>query len=98
MGELADELTHVRARRQALESDGMAPEQAFQSAVAEQQEGLRGELADCLAYLLKLANYTGIDLDAAYLPRWTPTAAGNGGVSGRGGRAGCHAEGKETRG
>jgi NTP pyrophosphatase (non-canonical NTP hydrolase) len=26
-------------------------------------------LADCLAYLLKLANYTGVDLERAYLAK-----------------------------
>ena len=69
MGELADQLTHVWARREALQRDGMAPEQALETALAEQQAGLRDELADCLAYVLKLANYTGTDLEAAYLSK-----------------------------
>jgi NTP pyrophosphatase (non-canonical NTP hydrolase) len=30
---------------------------------------LRNELADLLAYILKLANYTGIDLEQAYLEK-----------------------------
>jgi NTP pyrophosphatase (non-canonical NTP hydrolase) len=30
---------------------------------------LREELADCLAYLLKLANYAGFDLEEAYLDK-----------------------------
>ena len=33
------------------------------------QAALREELADCLAYLLKLANYAGIDLEKAYLEK-----------------------------
>lgn len=33
------------------------------------QVALREELADCLAYLLKLANYAGIDLEMAYLEK-----------------------------
>jgi deoxyguanosine kinase len=69
MGELADELTHVWARREALCHDGMAAAQALETAIAEQQSSLRGELADCLAYIVKLANYTGIDLQAAYLDK-----------------------------
>ena len=32
-------------------------------------DALREELADCLAYLLKLANYAGIDLEQAYLEK-----------------------------
>ncbi len=35
----------------------------------DDQDALREELADCLAYLLKLANYAGIDLEAAYLDK-----------------------------
>ena len=67
MGELAAQLAHVWARREALQRDGMAPAQAMEAALAEQQAGLRDELADCLAYIVKLANYSGIDLEAAYL-------------------------------
>lgn len=33
------------------------------------QDALREELADCLAYLLKLANYAGVDLETAYLEK-----------------------------
>ena len=33
------------------------------------QAALREELADCLAYLLKLANYAEIDLEEAYLEK-----------------------------
>jgi deoxyguanosine kinase len=69
IGELADELTHVWARREALCRDGMVSSQALETAIAEQQRGLSDELADCLAYVLKLANYTGIDLEAAYLEK-----------------------------
>jgi NTP pyrophosphatase (non-canonical NTP hydrolase) len=36
---------------------------------AETQDHLGEELADCLAYLLKLANYAGIDLQAAYVKK-----------------------------
>ena len=35
----------------------------------EAREHLGEELADCLAYLLKLANYAGIDLQAAYVEK-----------------------------
>jgi deoxyguanosine kinase len=36
---------------------------------SDSQAALREELADCLAYLLKLANYAGIDLEQAYLEK-----------------------------
>jgi deoxyguanosine kinase len=42
------------------------------SATGEQDDNraaLREELADCLAYLLKLANYAGFDLEEAYLEK-----------------------------
>jgi deoxyguanosine kinase len=35
----------------------------------ESEAALREELADCLAYLLKLANYAGFDLEEAYLEK-----------------------------
>jgi NTP pyrophosphatase (non-canonical NTP hydrolase) len=35
----------------------------------DNQAALREELADCLAYLLKLANYAGFDLEEAYLDK-----------------------------
>ena len=69
MGELASELLGVLGRQRALQRDGMTPQQALESAVAEQETGLCDEMADCLAYLLKLANYTGIDLESAYLAK-----------------------------
>jgi len=67
IGELAREMTHALRRRQMLERDGMSAGQALESALAEQQQGLRDELSDCLAYILKLANYAGVDLEDAYL-------------------------------
>src|SRR5690242_19483690 len=35
-----------------------------EEALAEQRENIGQELADCLAYIFKLANYTGVDLHA----------------------------------
>jgi NTP pyrophosphatase (non-canonical NTP hydrolase) len=37
--------------------------------LAEHRESLGQELADCLAYIFKLANYTGVDLQEAYLKK-----------------------------
>jgi NTP pyrophosphatase (non-canonical NTP hydrolase) len=39
------------------------------SALEEARERLGEELADCLAYILKLANYAGVDLQEAYLSK-----------------------------
>lgn len=39
----------------------------LEAALDQQRAGLAEELADCLAYLVKLANYAGVDLEAAYL-------------------------------
>jgi NTP pyrophosphatase (non-canonical NTP hydrolase) len=39
------------------------------AALTQQRAALAEELADCLAYLVKLANYAGIDLEAAYLAK-----------------------------
>jgi NTP pyrophosphatase (non-canonical NTP hydrolase) len=37
-----------------------------ESEIETARESLGDELADCLAYILKLSNYAGIDLQAAY--------------------------------
>lgn len=60
---LAGELGEVvqAARRWQREQQTPAADQAA--------EHLGCELADCLAYLLKLANYAGIDLEAAYVSK-----------------------------
>ena len=49
----------VSAIRDFKEADGA-------SALEEARDHLGEELADCLAYILKLANYGGIDLQEAY--------------------------------
>jgi len=41
----------------------------LEEALAEQREQIGQELADCLAYIFKLANYTGVDLQEAYLKK-----------------------------
>ena len=42
-------------------------QEALERAIAGRRDLLAEEMADVLAYLLKLANYTGIDLEAAYV-------------------------------
>jgi NTP pyrophosphatase (non-canonical NTP hydrolase) len=40
-----------------------------QEALRQQQASLGEELADCLAYVIKLANYADIDLETVYLTK-----------------------------
>src|SRR5512135_2556155 len=57
---LAEEIGEVvSATRDLRKADGPAEVEAARAHVGE-------ELADCLAYILKLSNYAGIDLQAAY--------------------------------
>jgi NTP pyrophosphatase (non-canonical NTP hydrolase) len=41
----------------------------MEQAMAECMPHLRAELADCLTFMLKLANDAGIELEAAYLDK-----------------------------
>ncbi|MEM7113654.1 MAG: deoxynucleoside kinase [Chloroflexota bacterium] len=66
MGELADELIKIKREGEALVQNGRSAQEAQETAVAAHRDGLANELADMLAYLLKLANYSGIDLEQAY--------------------------------
>jgi deoxyguanosine kinase len=66
MGEIATELIKIRRTTKKLVGDGRSPTEAHQGAIDQHRASLRDELADLLAYTLKLANYAGIDLEAAY--------------------------------
>jgi deoxyadenosine/deoxycytidine kinase/NTP pyrophosphatase (non-canonical NTP hydrolase) len=69
VGELGAEMTTIwRQQKVLFQKVGNQPE-AMQQAVSECMPHLRTELADCLAYLLKLANNAGIDLEAAFLEK-----------------------------
>lgn len=74
MGELARELQLIWMRRLELVRKGLTPSQAYEQALAERRGHLQDELADCLAYLLKLSNYAGIDLEDAYLGKMAVNA------------------------
>ncbi len=52
----------VRAIQDLRRSDGSTPRQELAAHIGE-------ELADILAYVLKLANYGGVDLEQAYLQK-----------------------------
>jgi deoxyguanosine kinase len=69
MGELGSELAKLWREQDTLVAQGESASQAIQRALSERRRGIESELADCMAYLLKLANYTGIDLEAAYLKK-----------------------------
>ncbi len=52
-----------------MQADTGNRQQAMQLALNQHRSQLKQELADSMAYLIKLANYTGIDLEAAYLEK-----------------------------
>jgi len=66
VGELASELAELWRVELRETGGGNDREQAREAALAARQPRLEEELADCMAYLLKIANYAGIDLDTAY--------------------------------
>lgn len=70
VGEVAAVLKRVRWRAAALGQAAGGPDgEALAQALAEHRPLLGEELADCLAFLLKLANNAGVDLQAAYLAK-----------------------------
>jgi deoxyadenosine/deoxycytidine kinase/NTP pyrophosphatase (non-canonical NTP hydrolase) len=66
MGELGSELAQVWREEARLLQIGQDQAQARKSVLAARRQNLEEELADCMAYLLKLANYAGVDLEVAY--------------------------------
>jgi len=68
VGEVANEIKKLHWRASLLAQE-MGPEAAQASAEAEYRGDLGAELADCLAYLFKIANNAGIDLEEAYLTK-----------------------------
>lgn len=60
VGEVAKEI-----RRYENAQNNFEKQEAFATA----RDHLREELADCLAYIVKLANYTEIDLEEAYVAK-----------------------------
>lgn len=72
--EIGEVVTAIRAFQEAEES----------AALDVAREHLGEELADCLAYILKLANYGGVELQEAYLKKmernltrtWSPGRRG----------------------
>lgn len=69
VGEVASELVKIWGDTKRMTADGRSTGEAHQEAITRHRATLRAELADLLAYTLKLANYTGIDLEQAYLEK-----------------------------
>jgi deoxyguanosine kinase len=69
MGELGSEFAKTWLVETSLIAKGEEPGTARQQALNQNREALRSELADCMAYLLKLANYAEVDLESAYLSK-----------------------------
>jgi deoxyadenosine/deoxycytidine kinase/NTP pyrophosphatase (non-canonical NTP hydrolase) len=74
LGELARGLKQMWLRQGRLRDAGAEIIQAQSRALDEHRERIQEELADCLAYLLKLSNYAGIDLEDAYLHKMAVNA------------------------
>ncbi len=69
MGELGAEIAAIWRQQKVLyEKVGNQP-QALDQALTEHLPPLQAALADCLTYLLKLANHAGVDLESAYLDK-----------------------------
>ncbi len=77
VGELGAELKQVWAAQERHYNRVGNRREAQDQAMQEQLPHLREELADCLAYILKLANYTGVDLEEAYLEKMKTNVGSN---------------------
>ena len=69
MGELGHEIARLWQEQNTLSSQGQPAAQSLQTALDQHRRSIAAELADCMAYLLKLANYTNVDLENAYLTK-----------------------------
>jgi len=69
MGELGSEMARLWREENSQVASGQPSAEALREALERHQADIESELADCLAYLLKLANYTGINLESAYLSK-----------------------------
>jgi NTP pyrophosphatase (non-canonical NTP hydrolase) len=67
VGEVAQVLKRVNHMQDPQRNDGET--KTLEEALDIQREDIGQELADCLAYIFKLANYTGVDLQRAYLAK-----------------------------
>jgi deoxyguanosine kinase len=75
IGELGSELAKMWRDEVKMDLQGQTPDQVRQAVMSKRKSALETELADCMAYLLKIANYADIDLEAAYVEKmkWNMT-------------------------
>lgn len=66
VGEVAEELRKIFNLTYRYVSEGMNEEEAFRLAREEVKEALGKELADCLAYITKFANFFEVDLEESF--------------------------------
>ena len=69
MGELASELIRVWGKTKRKMGEGMTQQEAHDLVLSRHRAAIRNELADLLAYLLKISNYVGVDLEQAYIEK-----------------------------
>lgn len=74
VGELSHVLKRAWLRLAELQRQGRDPSDARREVLESCRDEIQDELADCLAYLLKLSNYAGIDLEQAYLDKMSINA------------------------
>ena len=67
VSEVAEEFRAIFNKTYKLVSDeGMNEEEAFKIAKNQHKENIGKELSDCIAYLVKFANYLDIDLEDSF--------------------------------
>lgn len=71
IGELARVFKKTWKMEQGLQSDGLPINEARFKALEANRVEFKDELADCFAYLLKISNYAGVDLEQAYIEKMT---------------------------
>jgi deoxyguanosine kinase len=66
MGELGSQLASLWREEAELVVQGKGEDRARELVIDKRRDGIKEELADCMAYLLKMSNYVGVDLEGAY--------------------------------
>ncbi|WP_066051978.1 MazG nucleotide pyrophosphohydrolase domain-containing protein [Robertmurraya korlensis] len=66
VSEVAEELRKAFNQTHALVNQGMEEDEAFKIAKKDIKEDIGKEMADCLAYICKIANYFDIDLEESF--------------------------------
>jgi deoxyadenosine/deoxycytidine kinase/NTP pyrophosphatase (non-canonical NTP hydrolase) len=69
VGEVGREIKHILRQADITAAAVGNREEALERVLAARRNILAAEMADVLAYLLKLANYAGIDLETAYIEK-----------------------------